>query len=198
MPAAKAACQFRSGASACLARPRAAGGRWRPARFAFSAQYAVPLALDAAGIESVVEAFVRRAQRADEAGFDFVEIHAAHGYLFHEFLSPLANRRTDSYGGSFENRTRLLLEVVDAVRAAWPVHLPLFVRISATDWAEGGWTEDESVALGGLLRAHGADLVDVSSGGMVPMRESLLDRVFRAGLRAESGARRRLPRRPWV
>ena len=149
----------------------AAEGGWQPvapSAVPFSAQYAVPLALDAAGIKSVVEAFVRAAQRADEAGFDFVEIHAAHGYLLHEFLSPLANRRTDSYGGSFENRTRLLLEVVDAVRATWPGHLPLFVRISATDWAEGGWTEDESVALGGPLRAHGADLVDVSSGGMVP------------------------------
>ena len=97
-----------------------------------------------------------------------VEIHAAHGYLLHQFLSPLANLRTDAYGGSFENRVRLALEVVDAVRAVWPAKLPLFVRISATDWAEGGWSIDESVQLAGLLREHGVDLVDVSSGGQIP------------------------------
>jgi 2,4-dienoyl-CoA reductase-like NADH-dependent reductase (Old Yellow Enzyme family) len=95
-----------------------------------------------------------------------VEIHAAHGYLLHEFLSPLANQRTDQYGGSFQNRTRLVLEVVDAVRGEWPAHLPLFVRISATDWVEGGWTADESVELAKLFREHGVDLVDVSSGGL--------------------------------
>ena len=109
-----------------------------------------------------------RCGRADKAGFDFVEIHAAHGYLLHEFLSPLANQRTDQYGGSFGNRIRLLLEVVDAVRAAWPAHLPLFVRISATDWAEGGWSPDESVELARRLREHDVDLIDVSSGGQVP------------------------------
>ena len=116
----------------------------------------------------MVSAFADAARRADTAGFDFVEIHAAHGYLLHEFLSPLANQRTDQYGGSFDNRIRLLLEVADAVRAAWPDHLPLFVRISATDWAEGGWTPDESVELARRLREHGVDLVDVSSGGQVP------------------------------
>ena len=99
-----------------------------------------------AGIEAVVDGFRHAARRALEAGFDFVEIHAAHGYLLHEFLSPLANHRTDAYGGSFDNRTRLLLEVVDAVRREWPERLPLFVRISATDWADGGWNPDESVA----------------------------------------------------
>ncbi len=108
------------------------------------------------------------AKRADKAGFDVVEIHAAHGYLLHEFLSPLANQRIDQYGGSFDNRIRLLLEVADAVRAVWPEHLPLFVRISATDWAEGGWTPDESVELARRLSDHGVDLVDVSSGGQVP------------------------------
>jgi 2,4-dienoyl-CoA reductase-like NADH-dependent reductase (Old Yellow Enzyme family) len=102
------------------------------------------------------------------AGFDFVEIHAAHGYLLHQFLSPLSNQRTDAYGGSFHNRARLLLDVVDAVRAEWPAHLPLFVRISATDWADNGWNIDEAIQLAGIFREHGVDLVDVSSGGLVP------------------------------
>ncbi len=105
---------------------------------------------------------------AGAAGFDTVELHSAHGYLMHEFLSPLSNRRTDEYGGSFENRIRLLVETVEAVRRAWPQQLPLFVRISATDWAEGGWNIDESVALASVLKQHEVDLVDVSSGGMVP------------------------------
>ena len=146
-------------------------GGWQPvapSAIAFSHVYAVPQALDQAGIDATIEAFRLAARRALAAGFDFVEIHAAHGYLLHEFLSPLANQRTDAYGGSFENRTRLLLQVVDAVRAEWPAHLPLFVRISATDWAEGGWNIDESVQLAHLLRDHGVDLVDVSSGGQVP------------------------------
>jgi len=146
-------------------------GGWEPvapSAVAFSDKYAVPRALDQAGIDSIVEAFRQATLRAIAAGFDFVEIHAAHGYLLHEFLSPLANQRTDKYGGDLLNRARLTLEVVDAVRSAWPGHLPLFVRISATDWAEGGWTVDESVELAGLLREHGVDLVDCSSGGMVP------------------------------
>jgi 2,4-dienoyl-CoA reductase-like NADH-dependent reductase (Old Yellow Enzyme family) len=146
-------------------------GGWQPvapSAVAFSESYAVPKALDKAGIHAVVEAFRQAARRALEADFDLVEIHAAHGYLLHEFMSPLANQRTDEYGGSFENRTRLVLEVVDAVRSEWPTHLPLFVRISATDWVEGGWTLDESVALARLFREHGVDLVDASSGAMVP------------------------------
>jgi 2,4-dienoyl-CoA reductase-like NADH-dependent reductase (Old Yellow Enzyme family) len=149
-------------------------GGWQPvapSAVAFSPAYAVPQALDRAGIAAVVEAFAQAARRALAAGFDFVEIHAAHGYLLHQFLSPLANQRTDAHGGSFENRTRLTLEVVDAVRAAWPERLPLFVRISATDWAEGGWNPDESVELSRLFREHGVDLVDVSSGGLVPNAE---------------------------
>ena len=148
-----------------------AEGGWQPvapSALAFSASYAVPKALDQAGIDAVIEAFRQAARRANKAGFDFVEIHAAHGYLLHQFLSPLANQRTDAYGGSFENRTRLVLQVVDAVRAEWPGHLPLFVRISATDWAAGGWNIDESVQLARLFREHGVDLVDVSSGGQVP------------------------------
>jgi 2,4-dienoyl-CoA reductase-like NADH-dependent reductase (Old Yellow Enzyme family) len=146
-------------------------GRWEPqgpSAIAFSPNYAVPKALDEAEIAGVVSAFADAARRIDKAGFDLVEIHAAHGYLLHEFLSPLSNHRTDEYGGSFDNRTRLLLEVVDAVRAVWPDHLPLFVRISATDWADGGWTPDESVELSRRLRDHEVDLVDVSSGGQVP------------------------------
>jgi 2,4-dienoyl-CoA reductase-like NADH-dependent reductase (Old Yellow Enzyme family) len=139
-----------------------------PSALAFAEGNAVPRALDQAGIDAVVEAFRLAARRALKAGFDLVEIHAAHGYLLHQFMSPLANKRTDRYGGSFENRTRLALEVVDAVRGEWPVHLPLFVRISATDWVEGGWSANESVELARLFREHGVDLVDVSSGGQVP------------------------------
>lgn len=146
-------------------------GGWQtlaPSAVPFSPTYSVPQALDQAGIDATIAAFRQAARRAHKAGFEIVEIHAAHGYLLHEFLSPLANKRTDAYGGSFENRTRMVLQVVDAVRAEWPSHLPLFVRISATDWAEGGWNIDESVQLARLLREHGVDLVDVSSGGLVP------------------------------
>jgi 2,4-dienoyl-CoA reductase-like NADH-dependent reductase (Old Yellow Enzyme family) len=148
-----------------------ADGGWQPvapSAIAFSPSYAVPQALDPAGIDAVIEAFRRAAGRALTAGFDFIEIHAAHGYLLHEFLSPLTNHRTDVYGGSFESRARFVLEVLKAVRAEWPAHLPLFVRISATDWAHGGWNPDESVQLAHLLRDHGVDLIDVSSGGQVP------------------------------
>ena len=164
--------------------PPAEGG-WQPlapSAIAFSPAYAVPTALDQAGIDAIIEAFCQAARRVLAAGFDFIELHAAHGYLLHEFLSPLANHRTDAYGGSFENRTRLILQVVDAVRKELPAHLPLFVRISATDWAEtgapgdrssslgwnGGWDIDQSVQLAHLLRGHGVDLIDCSSGGLVP------------------------------
>lgn len=146
-------------------------GGWQPvapSAVAFAPDYPMPVALDEAGIKAVVEGFRQAARRALEAGFDFVEIHAAHGYLLHEFLSPLANLRTDAYGGSFDNRIRIVLEVVDAVRGVWPEHLPLFVRISATDWADGGWNADESVQLAKRLRERGVDLVDASSGGLVP------------------------------
>jgi 2,4-dienoyl-CoA reductase-like NADH-dependent reductase (Old Yellow Enzyme family) len=146
-------------------------GGWEvvaPSAVPFASDHAMPRALDEAGIRATVEAFREGARRAARAGFDLVEIHAAHGYLLHEFLSPLANHRTDQYGGSFENRIRLLMEVVDAVRCEWPEQLPVFVRISATDWMEGGWTADESVVLARRLREHGIDLVDLSSGGQVP------------------------------
>jgi len=146
-------------------------GRWQtiaPSAIPFSESYSVPKALEEPEIAGVVSAFASAAKRADAAGFDFVEIHGAHGYLLHEFVSPLSNKRTDQYGGRFENRIRLPLEVVIAVRASWPERLPLFMRISATDWAEGGWTPEESVELAKNLRKKGVDLVDVSSGGLVP------------------------------
>jgi 2,4-dienoyl-CoA reductase-like NADH-dependent reductase (Old Yellow Enzyme family) len=126
-----------------------------------------PRALTVAEIGDVAASFASAAERAVACGFDVLEVHAAHGYLLHEFLSPLSNRRTDEYGGGFDNRVRIVLEVVDAVRAVLPEHMPVFVRLSATDWVDGGWSADESVRLAGLLRGRGIDLVDVSSGGVV-------------------------------
>ena len=147
-------------------------GGWRdvmaPSAVPFAENYGRPIELDLAGIETITRAFAKATRRAVEAAFDVVELHGAHGYLLHEFLSPLSNRRTDQYGGSFENRIRLMVEVVDAIRAELPVELPLLVRISATDWTEGGWDIDQSVALAKVLKEHKVDLVDVSSGGMVP------------------------------
>ncbi len=125
-----------------------------------------PREMSAEDIKHVVDAFAAAAIRADQAGFDVVEIHAAHGYLLHEFLSPLSNKRTDSYGGSFDNRIRIVIEVVDAVRAVWPDDKPLFVRFSASDWVDGGWTVAETAELSKRLADHGVDLVDVSSGGL--------------------------------
>jgi 2,4-dienoyl-CoA reductase-like NADH-dependent reductase (Old Yellow Enzyme family) len=119
-------------------------------------------------IGEIVEAFTATAKRAVRAGFDLIEIHAAHGYLIHEFLSPLANHRTDEYGGAFENRIRFATEVVKAVRRVIPESMPLFLRISASDWADGGWTLDESVKLSQCVKTLGVDLIDCSSGGMVP------------------------------
>ncbi len=130
--------------------------------------YAEPASLAVDQIAEIVHAFADATRRAVSVGFDTVEIHAAHGYLLHEFLSPLSNRREDDYGGSFENRTRLLLEVVDAVRATLPESAPLLVRISGTDWIDGGWDIEQSTRLGVHLKEHGVDLVDVSSGGNAP------------------------------
>lgn len=127
----------------------------------------IPEALDKTGLQKVISDFENATRRALKAGFKIIEMHAAHGYLFHEFLSPLSNKRKDEYGGSFENRIRLLMEVVRAVRKIWPDSLPLFVRISATDWKEGGWNEEESVQLSKLLKEAGVDLIDCSSGGLV-------------------------------
>ena len=125
-----------------------------PTPLPFAPNYGVPAELDAAGIQKVVADFSAAARRSLEAGFDVIEIHAAHGYLLHEFLSPLTNRRTDQYGGTFENRIRVLIEAVDAVRGLWPERLPLFVRISATDWADGGWDIEQSVQLAKTARCR--------------------------------------------
>lgn len=130
-----------------------------------------PQAMTPEDIARVTQDFLRAARRAEIAGFDAVEIHAAHGYLLHQFLSPLANSRTDEYGGSFENRTRFLLEVTRGVRDAWPYHKPLFVRLSATDWAPGGWDESQTAVLCSLLSKEGVDVIDLSSGGLTPAQQ---------------------------
>ncbi len=150
----------------------AAQGGWEtiaPSAIAFGGELTkVPRAMTEAEIVRVQNDFVAAAKRALTAGFEWLELHAAHGYLFNEFLSPLTNQRTDKYGGSFENRTRLLLDTTRAVRKVWPDHLPLAVRISATDWREDGWQIEDSIALAKLLKAEGVDLMDCSSGGVVP------------------------------
>ena len=150
--------------------PPAEGG-WEvvaPSAVPFSADYPHPRAMTLGDIRGVVDGFAAAARRARRAGFRVVELHAAHGYLLHQFLSPLSNRRDDAYGGPFAHRARLTLEVAEAVRAEWPGDLPLFVRLSATDWADGGWDEAQTVELARLLAARGVDLVDCSTGGLVP------------------------------
>lgn len=138
-----------------------------PSAEAFAPGHQIPQELDRSGIERIIAAFARAAERALHAGAKVVEIHAAHGYLLHEFYSPLGNHRTDEFGGSFENRTRLLRRVAEAVRHVWPENLPLFVRISSTDWTDDGWTGDDSVALARELKTLGVDVIDCSSGGNV-------------------------------
>lgn len=148
-----------------------AQGGWEvvgPTDEPFDAGHPTPHALTAGEIGRIVGAFAAAARRARLAGFEVVEIHAAHGYLLHSFLSPLTNRRSDGWGGDEAGRTRLLTEVVTAVRGEWPAGLPLWVRVSATDWVEGGWGIDDTVALAGKLAPLGADLVDCSSGGLLP------------------------------
>jgi 2,4-dienoyl-CoA reductase-like NADH-dependent reductase (Old Yellow Enzyme family) len=139
-----------------------------PSTVPFSDVYNVPGEMTVADLRQVVADFAAGARRALAAGFQVLNLHGAHGYLLHSFLSPLSNRRTDDYGGTFDNRTRLFREVVTAVRAEWPQQLPLMVRVSATDWVEGGWTPDDTVALCHQLKALGVDLIDVSSGGSSP------------------------------
>jgi 2,4-dienoyl-CoA reductase-like NADH-dependent reductase (Old Yellow Enzyme family) len=150
--------------------PENAGG-WKnvvaPSAVAFADHYPIPQALSIDGITKIVAGFAAAAHRACEAGFRVIEIHAAHGYLVHEFLSPLSNQRSDDYGGSFENRTRILREILAAVRKTWPERAPVFVRISASEWVEGGWDIEQSVELARQLKGLGADLIDCSSGGNV-------------------------------
>jgi 2,4-dienoyl-CoA reductase-like NADH-dependent reductase (Old Yellow Enzyme family) len=171
-----------------------AEGGWQsiaPSALSFGEGYAVPRELDEAGIRKVIGQFVAAARRARAAGFQAAEVHAAHGYLLHQFLSPLSNRRTDSYGGSFENRSRLLREVVTAVRAEWPQVLPVFVRLSATDWVDGGWDIEETIELCRVLKGLGVDLVDVSSAGLVPWAKIPagpgFQTVFAERIRREAG-----------
>jgi 2,4-dienoyl-CoA reductase-like NADH-dependent reductase (Old Yellow Enzyme family) len=139
-----------------------------PSPIGFYQEDNLPYGLDSAGIQKVIDDFKTSALRALEAEYKVLEVHAAHGYLIHQFLSPLSNHRTDNYGGSFENRIRLLLGIVEAIQTVWPENLPLFVRISATDWADGGWDADEAVKLSTVLNQRGVDLIDCSSGGLVP------------------------------
>lgn len=143
-------------------------GGWEPVAptaIAFNDKYAQPHELSTAEIGLLIHQFAEAASRAHQAGFQLIELHAAHGYLINEFLSPLSNHRKDDYGGSFENRCRFLLEIVKAVKEKWPSNLPLFVRISATEWVEGGWTINDSIALSKELKNLGIDLIDCSSGG---------------------------------
>ena len=166
-----------AGRKACTERPWLGGkpipltkDGWQPltpSALAFTAAHTEPRCMNVSDIDNVVSAFSAAAQRAQQAGFDVVEIHMAHGYLLHEFLSPLSNQREDEYGGSFENRIRLPLRVVQAVREVWPEHLPVFVRISATDWVEGGWDLEQSIKLAAVLKDNGVDLIDCSSGGLI-------------------------------
>ncbi len=148
-----------------------AEGGWEvvgPAAVPFDEGYPVPRAVTEAELQEIVESFAAAAVRARQAGFEVVEIHAAHGYLVHSFLSPLSNSRADAWGGGFSGRVRLLVEIVQSVRRQWPAELPLLVRLSATDWVEGGWSADDTVALARMLAPLGVDLIDCSSGGLLP------------------------------
>lgn len=140
---------------------------YAPSPIAFDEDSKVPEQLDEAGLNRICQAFADAAKRSLEAGFRVVEIHGAHGYLINEFLSPLSNHRTDQYGGSFDNRIRFACEVTEAVRRVWPENLPLFIRLSVTDWIEGGWTIEDSIALARRLKPLGVDLIDCSSGGVI-------------------------------
>jgi 2,4-dienoyl-CoA reductase-like NADH-dependent reductase (Old Yellow Enzyme family) len=165
----KASCDLPWRGGAPLA-PEQGGWRpvWGPSPLSFDDGSPVPEPLDEAGIEQVIGAFEAGAKRSIAAGFQVLEIHAAHGYLLHEFLSPLSNERTDAYGGSFENRIRLTLRVAERLRTVMPASMPLFTRISATDWVDGGWDIEQSIELSRQLKRVGVDLIDVSSGALTP------------------------------
>jgi len=171
-----------------------ADGGWQtlaPSAIAFKDGDPVPAELSTDEIATVVNQFQQAAKRALAAGFEVIELHGAHGYLINEFLSPISNHRTDQYGGAFENRIRFLLEIIESVKQVWPEHLPIFLRISATDWAEGGWNENDSVALATILKTEGIDLIDCSSGGnaakvQIPVRP-LYQLPFAEKIKKESG-----------
>jgi 2,4-dienoyl-CoA reductase-like NADH-dependent reductase (Old Yellow Enzyme family) len=171
-----------------------ASGGWEPvapSATAYDNGYTVPHALTVDEIRGIVAAFRKSAERALAAGFQIVEIHAAHGYLLHQFLSPLSNTRTDAYGGTLENRMRLAIEVTTAVRDAWPAKLPLFCRVSATDWADGGWDLDQTIELSKRLKTLGVDLIDTSSAGLVPFQKITVGAgyqvPFSVAIRKEAG-----------
>lgn len=174
-------------------------GGWEPvapSAIPFNDKYALPHELSIAEIEILINQFAQAASRAFQAGFQLIELHAAHGYLINEFLSPLSNHREDDYGGNFENRCRFLLEIVKAVKAQWPNELPIFVRISATEWVEGGWTINDSIALSKELKNFGIDLIDCSSGGnaanakiaLTPGYQVALAKAVRDGAAIATGA----------
>jgi 2,4-dienoyl-CoA reductase-like NADH-dependent reductase (Old Yellow Enzyme family) len=174
-------------------------GGWEPiapSAIAFNDKYALPHALTTAEITDLITQFAQAAARAHQAGFQLIELHAAHGYLINEFLSPLSNHRTDEWGGNFENRCRFLIEIVKAVKLVWPDELPLFVRISATEWVEGGWTIEDSIALAKELKNLGIDLIDCSSGGnaanakiaLTPGYQVPLSKAVRDGADIATGA----------
>jgi 2,4-dienoyl-CoA reductase-like NADH-dependent reductase (Old Yellow Enzyme family) len=191
-----------AGRKASVARPweggqpiPAAEGGWEaigPSDRPFAEGWPAPAPMTHTMIRGAIDQFADAAQRAHDAGFRIVEIHAAHGYLIHQFLSPLSNARQDEYGGSFENRIRFLLETLNAVRSVWPAELPLFVRISCTDWVEGGWSLDDSIALSRILKQRGdVDLIDCSSGGadsrqQVPVHPGY-QTPFATAIRAQAG-----------
>lgn len=170
-------------------------GGWQtvaPSAIPFSDHYPKPIALDQEGIQKVISDFKSATERALQAGFEVIEIHASHGYLLHQFLSPLSNQRSDAYGGNFENRIRLLLAVIESVQTVLPKQNPLFVRIPGTDWAEDGWTPEDAAALGKVLRAKGVDVLDVTSGGLVHYQKIAIGPAyqtpFAAKVKRASGA----------
>lgn len=167
------------------------GDIYAPSAIPFSEKYGQPIALTIDGIHKVITDFKAAAVRALNAGFQVIELHGAHGYLLHQFLSPLSNHRTDEYGGSFENRIRFTLEVVDAVREVWPADYPLFIRLSATDWADGGWDLESTTALVRILKDKGVDLIDTSSGGLAAHQKisvgPLYQTPFAEHIRKETG-----------
>lgn len=170
-------------------------GGWQtvaPSAIPYADNYPKPVALDEEGIQKVIADFTAATERALKAGFEVIEIHASHGYLLHQFLSPLSNHRSDSYGGSFENRIRLLLEVLDGVQSVLPGEIPLFVRMPGSDWAEGGWTPDDASALAQILKDRGVDVMDVTSGGVVSHQKIAVGPAyqtpFAAKVKRETGA----------